>query len=169
MKRSHGTPTAMAMGLLSALGATVHAADNPNKLRSEMAKAEQEYITLYNKLNTERQFDIVCRTDRPTGSSISVRTCQPRYMLRAVETAATERMQSAVSAAGSTGGANANGPDVGAASGGGVVSGPADKLQAFRQNVLDVQQQNSELMELGKKRDDLQKRFNEASKGGNSQ
>jgi hypothetical protein len=160
---------ALAMGPASAmafiaLSGSVSAADSPGKLRAEMMRAEQDYITLYNKLNSERQFDIVCVTDRPTGSSIPVRTCQARYLLRAAVNAATERMQSAVAAGNSTGAANANGPNVGATTGGGAVAGQPDKLQAFRQNILEVQQKNPELQALGKRRDELQARYDEASK-----
>ena len=152
------------MGLLAVCSSAI-AADSPSKLRSEMARAEQDYITLYNKLNTDRQFDIVCVTDKPTGSSLPVRTCQARYMLRAAATAATERMQSAVAAGQSTGGANASGPNVGAAAGGGAMSGQPDKLQAFRQNIIDLQQKNPELLAPGKQRDELQQRYNDAMKG----
>jgi hypothetical protein len=142
------------------------AADSPNKLRAGMAKAEQDYITLYNKLNTERQFDIVCVTSKPIGSGIPVKVCQARYLLHAAATAATERMQSAVAAGNATGGANASGPNVGAATAGGTVAGQPDKLQAFRQNILDVQQKSPELQALGRHRDELQRRYNELMKGG---
>lgn len=167
MNRNHEFAKTTLLALLLTLSGRASAADSPNRLRLEMAKAEQDYITLYNKLNAERQFDIVCTTDKPLGSSIPVRTCQARYLLRATASAATERMQSAVGAANSTGGANVNGPNVGARTTGGDVAGMPDKLQAFRQNVLDVQQKSPELQKLGKQRDELQKRNNDAAKGGN--
>lgn len=150
-------------------GGAASAADSPGKLRTEMAKAEQDYVALYNKLNSDRQFDIVCKTDRPTGSSFPVRVCQPRYLLRATEKSATERMQSAVGAADSTGGANARGPDVGAGAGAsGAVVGQPDKQQAFRQNILDVQQKSPELQALGLRRDELQARYDVATKADKS-
>jgi hypothetical protein len=166
MKRTHAPVTAGLTMLLIGLCGAAAAAENPGKLRTEMAKAEQDYISLYNKLNTERQFDIVCVTDRPTGSSLSTRTCQARYLMHAAANAATERMQSAVAGAISTGGANANGPNVGAAAGGGALTEQADKLQAFRQNIIDVQQKSPELQALGRKRDELQQRYNAAMKAG---
>jgi hypothetical protein len=169
MKRNHGLAMTTVLGLLLGACGSAMAAENPNKLRSEMAKAEQDYIALYNKLNTDREFDIVCVTDRPTGSSIPVQTCQARYLLHAKAAAATERMQSAVAAGQSTGPANATGANVGATAGGGAMAGRQDKLQAFRQNMLDILQKSPELQALGKQRDELQKRYNEAMKGrGNS-
>lgn len=164
--KNHGLAKTTVLGLLLAVCGSAGAADSPNKLRAEMARAEQDYITLYNKLNTERQFDIVCATSKPIGSSIPVKTCQARYLLRAAAVAASERMQSAVAAGNSTGGANASGPNVGAVTAGGAVAGQADKLQAFRQNILDVQQLSPELQALGRQRDELQKRYNEIMKGG---
>lgn len=152
----------LALGLLA--GGLAAAADNPNKLRSEMAKAERQYVDLYNKLNTERQFDIVCRMDTPTGSTFAVRVCQPRYLLRAKEKSATERMQAAVTAGDSTGAANAGGPNVGATSAAtGMITAP-DKDEAFRQNMLAVQQRSAELQALGAKRDELQARYDQALK-----
>ena len=141
------------------------AADSPGKLRTEMTKAEKAYIDLYNKVNTDPQFAIICRMDTPTGSNFAVRVCQPRYLLHAAEKSATERMQSAVAAGDATGPANANGPNVGAASGGGAAAVSQDKDEAFRQNMLGLLQKSPELQALAKKRDELQARYAEATKG----
>lgn len=167
MNRVHALMMLPALALLAA-GGVAAAADSPNKLRSEMATAERQYVDLYNKLNTERQFDIVCRMDKPTGTTFAVRVCQPRYLLRAKEKSATERMQAAVSAAESTGAANSGGPNVGAGSSVAGVSAAPDMDEAFRQNLLAVQQRSAELRALGAKRDELQSRYDEAMKGKGS-
>jgi hypothetical protein len=104
--------------------------------------------------------------DTPTGTSFAVRVCQPRYLMAANAKSASERMQSAVAASNSTGSANANGPSVGAGFGGGAGgSVAADMDEAFKQNMLALLQKSSELQTLGKKRDDLQARFAEVTKG----
>jgi hypothetical protein len=168
MTNSRGMALVSALASLIA-GASALAADSPGKLRSEMAKAERQYVDLHNKVNTNPDFAIICRMDTPTGTNFAVRVCQPRYLMTANARAASERMQSAVTAATSTGPANANGPNVGAGLGaGGSEFLAGDKDAAFKQNMLDLLQKNPELQALGKKRDDLQTRYNEAtgSKGG---
>lgn len=147
-------------------GAMAQQKEKPGKIRSEMTRAEKEYVDLYNKLNTDPRFAIVCVTDRPTGSSMPVRVCQPRYVMSAREASASQRMQAASTASDSTGQANAAGPNVGAAVAGGGIVGAADVDEAFRQNMLAVQQKSPELQALGMKRDELQARYNEALKGG---
>lgn len=167
MKISRGMAM-VSMLTISATCGNALAADSPGKLRAEMARAERDYIELYNKVNANPEFAIVCRMDTPTGTSFAVRVCQPKYLVTANARSASERMQSAVAAGNSTGGANANGPNIGAGfagtgAGGAIVA--ADKEDAFKQNLLDVLQKSPELQALGKKRDDLQARFNEATKG----
>jgi len=157
--------SAAALGVsLLAVCVTATAQEKPGKLRSEMAKAEKEYFDLYNKINTDPQFAIVCKMDTPTGSNFAVRVCQPRYLLNAKEKAATERMQAAVAAADS-GSSNTRGPNVGSAIGGSGTGITLDKDEAFRQNMLAAQQKSPELQALGKKRDDLQARYEAALKG----
>jgi hypothetical protein len=165
MKISRGLALVPGLALFCASGVGV-AADSPGKLRAEMARAERDYIELYNKVNTNPEFAIICRMDTPTGTTFAVRVCQPKYLIVANARSAAERMQSAVSAGNSTGGANSNGPNVGVGfGGGGVAPAAADKDEAFKQNMLDLLQKSPELQALGKKRDDLQARFNEATRG----
>jgi len=164
MKISSGLAFVSTLALCCASGVSV-AADSPGKLRGEMARAEKEYIELYNKVNTNPEFAIVCRMDKPTGTTFAVRVCQPKYLITANARSASDRMQSAVAAGNSTGGANSGGPNVGAGFGGGAAVPGADKDEAFKQNMLDLLQKSPELQALGKKRDDLQARFNEATRG----
>src|SRR6478735_497602 len=107
MKTTGWNKSAVLGLLLLAVCTGAAAQEKPGKLRSEMAKAEKEYVDLYNKVNTDPQFAIIC---------------QPRYLMRAREKSATERMQAAVAAGDSTGSANTRGPNVGAASAGGSIS-----------------------------------------------
>jgi hypothetical protein len=161
--------TSRTLAMVSALAlqvacASALAAESVGKLRNEMVKAERQFFDLYNKVNTNPEFSIVCRMETPTGTNFATRVCQPKYLITAKAREASERMHSAV-AAGNATGPNANGPGVGAgvAAGGGDVV--ADQERAFTQNMLDVLQKNPELQALGKKRDDLQARYNEAMKG----
>jgi hypothetical protein len=166
MKRANPIATPAVLWLLLAtLCGSAHAADSPSKLRSEMTRAEREYIDLYNKVNTDPQFAIVCRTETQTGSNFSTRVCRPRYLMQASERAATEHMQAATAAGVSSGAANSNGPNVGAVSGGGASDLAQGKDEAFRQNMLAALQKSPELQALGKKRDELQARYDEATKG----
>jgi hypothetical protein len=141
------------------------ASESPSKVRNEMTKAEKQYIDLYNKLNEVEEFDISCTENRATGTTFVNRVCQPRYLTRAKEKSATERMQAAVAAGESTGQANSRGPDVGAASVGGGATVVMDKNEAFRKNLLEVLQKSPELQELARKRDELQARYRELSAG----
>ncbi|HXC57893.1 MAG TPA: hypothetical protein VN645_01175, partial [Steroidobacteraceae bacterium] len=77
MKKT-GLNTYAVLGLLLAVCTGATAQEKPGKLRSEMAKAEKEYVDLYNKVNTDPQFAIICKMDTPTGSNFAVRVCQPR-------------------------------------------------------------------------------------------
>jgi len=165
MKISSGFALVSALAMFCTSGVGV-AADSPGKLRTEMAKVERQYIDLYNKVNTNPEFAIVCRMDKPTGTSFGVRVCQPKYLITANARSAAEQIQFAVSAANATGGANANGPNVGAGFGGAAAANSAvDKDEAFKQNMLDLLQKSPELQALGKKSNELQARLTEATKG----
>jgi hypothetical protein len=166
MKRANPIATpALLWLLLATVCGSAYAADSPSKLRSEMTRAEREYVDLYNQVNTDPQFAIICRMETPTGSNFSTRVCRPRYVMQASERAATEHMQAATAAGVSSGAANSNGPNVGAVSGGGGQDLPQDKDEAFRQNMLAALQKSPELQALGKKRDELQARYDAATKG----
>ena len=166
MNGSRGMAIGSAFSLLVVCG-SAFAADSPGKLRAEMTRAEKEFIDLYNKVNTNPEFAIACRMETPTGTNFAVRVCQPKYLVTANARTAGERMQSAIAAGVSTGAANSNGPNVGAGAGvGGSIN--AEKEAAFKQNMLDTLQKSPELQALGKKRDDLQARYDEATKGKGS-
>jgi hypothetical protein len=85
-------------------------------------------------------------------------------MLKARESAASDRMQAAVSSVDSSGPANSRGPNVGNAVSAGGIQDTAEKQEAFRKNMLDVLQKSEELQALGKKRDELQARLDAITK-----
>jgi hypothetical protein len=53
------------------------------KLKVELEHAESSFYNLYNQLNDDWKFDVVCRKEAPTGSHIKRQICWPRYQLEA--------------------------------------------------------------------------------------
>lgn len=154
--------------LLAGSGAAL-SAERPSAILKEMTKAEDAYFALYNSLNTDHQYDIVCRKDRATGTTLVTRVCQPRYLLRAKEAAASERIRGAISSSDNSGAANSRGPNVGnAVADGGATSPSAEqamKQEGFRRNMMEVLEKSPELQALGKQRDELQARYEAATQG----
>lgn len=151
--------------LLLAACAGAAAADSAAKLRSESARVEKQYIELYNKLNTDPQFEIVCRNERPTGSNFATRVCRTRYLLDAMQSSASERMRGAISTNATSTPANAAGPSGGIElTGTGLPSQP-ELDAAFKKNLLAMQAKSPELQALGARRDELQKQLDEAAGG----
>lgn len=158
------TSLQVAASLLLVACGSVNAGESPSQLRAEITRAEKAYIDLYNKTNTNPQFEIICRNEKPTGTNFASRVCRPRYILDAMQASASDTVQRAVASSATAGAANSGGPNVGAVPSGGEASSQADKDAAFRQNVLEAQQKNPELLALGKKRDELQKQLNAATR-----
>jgi len=52
-------------------------------LRLEALRAEDRAFDLFNQLNDDDQFDIVCRRESPTGTRIKYRQCAPKFFIRA--------------------------------------------------------------------------------------
>jgi hypothetical protein len=154
--------------LLLALCAKAMAADSPAKMRSESARLERQYIELYNKLNTDPQFEIVCRNEKPTGSNFNTRVCRARYLLDAMQASATERMRSAISNNANSAPANAAGSSGGIELTGTGLPIQPDLDEAFRKNVLAMQAKSPELQALGTRRDVLQKQLDAAAGGKGS-
>jgi len=159
-KRIH-LPRGVAL-LLIVASFSAASAEKASDLRKEIVRTEDAFFALYNKVNTDRQYDMVCRKEAETGSTFLKRVCKPRYLEEVQSAAALERMQSAISAAASA--SAATGPvNVGAGSNSAstVAAGPDD---GFRKNMIEVLQKSPELQALGKKRDELQMRLTELSK-----
>lgn len=61
-------------------------------LRQEIIVAEDEFFDLYNELNDDDRFDIICETRRPIGTRIRVRECKAKF----VRDAEVDAMQDAL-------------------------------------------------------------------------
>lgn len=162
-KRTSLASVLIGAALLAASTAAA-SAEKASDIRKEMAKVEEQYFALYNKLNTDRQYDMVCRREAETGTTFLKRVCKPRYVERAQQSAASERMQSAIQASATAGAANTRGPDVGATAAGAAATTAASTEEGFRKNMLAVLEKSPELQELGRKRDALQARLDAMSK-----
>ena len=49
------------------------------ELTNYIEEAEDQLFATYNKHNISDEFDILCRKERPTGSNIPVRACEPNF------------------------------------------------------------------------------------------
>ncbi|MEJ0098672.1 MAG: hypothetical protein WDO12_02595 [Pseudomonadota bacterium] len=152
-----------ATSLLLVACAAASAGESPSQLRTELAKIEKQYIELYNKTNTNPQFEIVCKMEKATGTQFATRVCRPRYVLDAMQNSASDIVQRAINS-GATSGASSSGPGAGATPVVGATGNQVDKDTAYKQNLMDAQLKNPELMALGKKHDELQKQLDDAAK-----
>jgi hypothetical protein len=160
--------------LLLVPGGFAVAADNPHDLQAEMTKVESAYVALYDRLNTDHQYDVVCRNERATGSVIQTRVCQPRYVVTSREEATSTSVRNMLARAHATG--SSSGSQSVEMAGTSRDMNVTDSLvgktsplqlskeQAFRQNMLDVTRKSPELQALGKQLDDLQARYDAATK-----
>ncbi len=163
MNRSKSMWMAQAACLLIAVSSAAMSAEKASDIRKQMSKLEDEYFALYNKLNTDRQYDMVCRKEAQTGSRFLKRVCKPRYLESAQQSAASgacsrpsrPALRHPPIRAGPT---SARHPHRAS----GTPVGGLD--EGFRKNMLDVLQKSPELQALGKKRDELQERLNAATK-----
>ena len=69
---------------------TVMGARDLGALRAEMVRAEDEVYELYNALNDNDDYDIICRKEARVGSQIKFRVCLSRFMRDAISEAAEE-------------------------------------------------------------------------------
>ena len=49
-------------------------------LRQEVVVAEDKFFDLYNELNDDDRFDIICENRRPIGTRIQVRECKAQFV-----------------------------------------------------------------------------------------
>lgn len=64
---------------------TVYGEKTTLELKREYELAEEKFFNLYNELNDDWRFDVVCRREAPTGSHIKQQVCWTRYELLARE------------------------------------------------------------------------------------
>lgn len=51
------------------------------QLKRAFRKQQMAFIELYNTVNTNAQFDVICKWRKFTGSQIARKLCEPRYMI----------------------------------------------------------------------------------------
>ena len=51
-------------------------------MRADIVEVQDRAFALFNELNADNDYDIVCRRETPTGSNIPVRVCRPGYIDR---------------------------------------------------------------------------------------
>ena len=52
-------------------------------LRKEVFKAEEEFYSVYNKLNDEKDYQVRCFYEKPTGTRIKNHVCRARFVTKA--------------------------------------------------------------------------------------
>jgi hypothetical protein len=54
------------------------------ELRRELWQVEDDFYSLYNKLNDSAAYDVHCAREAPTGSRIKQQVCRPEFLVRAL-------------------------------------------------------------------------------------
>lgn len=67
----------------------VYGARSLTLLRQEVTVAEDRFFDIYNELNEDDRYDIICETRRPIGTRIGVRECKAKFV-RDAEVEATQ-------------------------------------------------------------------------------
>jgi hypothetical protein len=55
-----------------------------SEMRRELDRLEEQFFAEYNKLNTDHQWDVHCRTEIRTGSHVGIRICTPAFVSQAM-------------------------------------------------------------------------------------
>lgn len=55
------------------------------ELRRDAYKAEEEFYSVYNKLNDDKEYDVRCRYETPTGTRAKNHVCRARFVTNAYE------------------------------------------------------------------------------------
>ena len=136
--------------LLAGLGHAALASENSTNLPKQIAKTKKQYFALYNQLNTNPQFEMVCR--RVFGELV----CRPRYLLET-----RQKADKACSAGGvypPEGGYIYISSESCSTARNKVFSSAAEQEAAFQRNVVQVFHRSPELQSLGLKLEELQGR-----------
>ena len=54
-------------------------------LRKDAYKAEEDFYSVYNKLNDEKEYDVRCFYEKPTGTNIKNHVCRARFVTNAYD------------------------------------------------------------------------------------
>ena len=57
---------------------------SPKELRKDLWRSEDDFYSLYNKLNDDNLYDVRCVYEAPTGSRIKSQVCRPVFLSRAI-------------------------------------------------------------------------------------
>ena len=55
------------------------------ELRRDLWQSEDNFYSLYNKLNDDKLYDVHCSYQSPTGSRIKNQVCRPRFLSKAIK------------------------------------------------------------------------------------
>ena len=55
------------------------------ELRRDTFQAEEDFYALYNKLNDDKEYDVRCFYEKPTGTNIKNHVCRARFVTKAYE------------------------------------------------------------------------------------
>ena len=56
-----------------------------SELRRDTYEAEEDFYAIYNKLNDEKEFDVRCFYEKPTGTNIKNHVCRAQFVTKAFE------------------------------------------------------------------------------------
>jgi hypothetical protein len=126
------------------------------QIRSELVEALDSFYALYNDLNTERDFDIHCGLEAPTGTRIKRRVCRLQFL----QDAEAEQAQELIA------GMRSNPPSIG-----NYVEPPElrwlRRQDEYRQNAREIMLSSPALQERAQKVVELQAEYDRASKRRN--
>ncbi len=54
-------------------------------LRRDLYQSEEDFYSLYNKLNDDKEYDVRCFYEKPTGTNIKNHVCRARFVTKAFE------------------------------------------------------------------------------------
>ncbi len=61
-------------------------------LRRDLWQVEDDFYSLYSKLNDDNLYDVRCSNEAPTGSRIKTQVCRPEFLSRAISRGQINRM-----------------------------------------------------------------------------
>jgi hypothetical protein len=54
-------------------------------LRRDLWRAEKDFYSMYNELNDDNLYDVLCSTEIPTGTVLRSQVCRPKFLDRALK------------------------------------------------------------------------------------
>ena len=113
-----------------------------DQIRRQIAEAEDRFYALYDALNTDHDLDVHCTVEAPLGTRFTRHTCEPVYQARVEEDEGRALVE-----------------------GHGVIPSSLVALARkddYRRNMLAILRKNPQLVELLRKRVELEKQYKQA-------